>query len=89
VTTGTAIFLMVAAFVYTSLLWAGLFGFAIFGDAPTATLLIGAAVIVASALYIVEREASLARARGKAAAQHQVLGSPEAEVIIVKREDMQ
>jgi hypothetical protein len=64
------------------------FGYVIFSDAPTATLLIGAAVIVASTLYIVEREARLARARGKASAQHQVLGSPEAEVIIVKHEDM-
>ena len=53
---------------------------------PTTTLLIGAAVIVASTLYIVQREARLARARDKAA-QDQVLGSPEAEVIIVKREE--
>jgi drug/metabolite transporter (DMT)-like permease len=79
---------LLAPIQYTSLLWAGFFGYVIFGDAPTAMLLIGAAVIVASTLYIVEREARLARARGKAAAQDQVLGSPEAEVIIVKREDM-
>ncbi len=80
---------LLAPIQYTSLLWAGFFGYVIFSDAPTVTLLIGAAVIVASTLYIVEREARLARARGKAAAQDQVLGSPEAEVIIVKREDMQ
>ncbi len=79
---------LLAPIQYTSLLWAGFFGYVIFSDAPTMTLLIGAVVIVASALYIIEREARLARARGKAAAQHQVLGSPEAEVIIVKREDM-
>jgi len=79
---------LLAPIQYTSLLWAGFFGYAIFGDAPTATLLIGAAVIVASTLYIVEREARLARARGKAP-QDQVLGSPEAEVIIVKGEDRQ
>jgi drug/metabolite transporter (DMT)-like permease len=78
---------LLAPIQYTSLLWATFFGYAIFGNAPTATLLIGAAVIVASTLYIVEREARLARARGKAAARDQVLGSPEAEVIIVKRED--
>ena len=78
---------LLAPIQYTSLLWAGCFGYVIFGNAPTVTLLIGAAVIAASALYIVEREARLARARGKAA-QDQVLGSPEAEVIIVKREDM-
>ena len=79
---------LLAPIQYTSLLWAGLFGFAIFGDAPTATLLIGAAVIVASTLYIVEREARLARSRGRAETpRRQVLGSPEAEVIIVERED--
>jgi drug/metabolite transporter (DMT)-like permease len=78
---------LLAPIQYTSLLWAGFFGYAIFGNVPTTTLLIGAAVIVASTLYIVQREARLARARGKAA-QDQVLGSPEAEVIIVKREDM-
>jgi drug/metabolite transporter (DMT)-like permease len=79
---------LLAPIQYTSLLWAGFFGYLIFDNVPTTTLLIGAAVIIASTLYIVEREARLARTRGKAAAQHQVLGSPEAEVIIVKREDM-
>jgi drug/metabolite transporter (DMT)-like permease len=78
---------LLAPIQYTSLLWAGFFGYVIFGNSPTLTLLVGAAVIVGSALYIVEREARLARARGKAAAPDQVLGSPEAEVIIVKRED--
>jgi len=77
---------LLAPIQYTSLLWAGFFGYLIFDNVPTTTLLIGAAVIVASTLYIVEREARLARARGKAA-QDQVLGSPEAEVIIVKREE--
>ncbi|HUL06663.1 MAG TPA: DMT family transporter [Candidatus Acidoferrum sp.] len=77
---------LLAPIQYTSLLWASFFGYAIFGDAPTPMLLLGAAVIVASTLYIVEREARLARLRGKAA-RDQVLGSPEAEVIIVKRED--
>lgn len=78
---------LLAPIQYTSLLWATLLGYLIFGDAPTLTLLIGAAVIMASTLYIVEREARLARARGKTPAQDQVLGSPEAEVIIVKHED--
>jgi len=77
---------LLAPIQYTSLLWAGFFGYLIFDNVPTTTTLIGAAVIVASTLYIVEREARLARARGKAA-QDQVLGSPEAEVIIVKREE--
>lgn len=78
---------LLAPIQYTSLLWASCLGYLIFDNVPTTTLLIGAAVIAASTLYIVQREARLARARGKAA-RHQVLGSPEAEVIIVEREDM-
>ena len=46
---------LLAPIQYTSLLWAGFFGYAIFGNVPTTTLLIGAAVIVASTLYIVQR----------------------------------
>jgi len=41
---------------YSSLLWATLFGWAIFGTLPNAALWIGAPVIVASGLYILWRE---------------------------------
>ncbi len=41
---------------YSSLLWATLFGWAIFGTLPSAALWIGAPVIVASGLYILWRE---------------------------------
>ena len=52
---------LLAPIQYTSLLWATMFGFLIFHDKPTGTLLIGAGIIIASTLYIVEREARLAR----------------------------
>jgi drug/metabolite transporter (DMT)-like permease len=46
----------VVPFNYLSLVWATLLGFAIWGDVPTTHLLIGAAVVVASGLYILWRE---------------------------------
>lgn len=54
---------LLAPIQYTSLLWASLFGFLVFHDKPTVTLLVGAGIIIASTLYIVEREARLARQR--------------------------
>ncbi|MEM7224799.1 MAG: DMT family transporter [Pseudomonadota bacterium] len=55
--TGEASF--VAPFDYTKLLLAGLLGFLLFGEVPDATGLVGAAVIVASTVYIARREAQL------------------------------
>ncbi len=43
-------------FYYLSLAWAIGFGFVIWGDVPTRALLIGAAVIVVSGLYLIWRE---------------------------------
>jgi drug/metabolite transporter (DMT)-like permease len=47
----------VAPFDYARLLFAGLIGFAVFDEVPDAWTLTGAAVIVASTLYIARREA--------------------------------
>ncbi len=47
---------VVAPFEYTGMLWAVGFGWAVFGDVPTADILTGAAVIIASGLYILHRE---------------------------------
>lgn len=52
-----------APFTYSSLLWAILFGFLVFGDVPTAWTILGALLIVAASLYIMHRE--LVRGRGK------------------------
>ena len=48
---------MLAPIDYTGLLWAILFGFVLWDEVPTWTVLGGAAVVVASTLYIAEREA--------------------------------
>ena len=47
---------MVSPFKYVTLVWAVLFGLLLWGDAPGASVLIGAALIVASGLYILHRE---------------------------------
>jgi len=46
----------VAPFGYTTLIWANLFGIVAFGELPSAATLTGAAVIVASGIYIFYRE---------------------------------
>ncbi len=46
----------VVPFNYLSLVWATILGFAIWGDRPTETLLLGSSVVVASGLYIMWRE---------------------------------
>lgn len=46
----------VAPFEYSALLWATLIGFLVWGELPDRYTLVGAAVIVASGLYIVYRE---------------------------------
>lgn len=47
---------MLAPFNYSGLLWATLLGWLLFGDLPDGWTLAGAAVIVASGLYILQRE---------------------------------
>ena len=47
---------IVSPFQYTSILWGLVFGYAVFGDLPDAIMLIGAAIVVASGLYILYRE---------------------------------
>jgi drug/metabolite transporter (DMT)-like permease len=47
---------VVSPFEYTSIVWAVLFDLAVMGDAPVSTTLIGAAIVVASGLYIYHRE---------------------------------
>lgn len=49
---------LVVPFSYTSLLWATLFGFAVFGTLPDQWTLLGASLIIASGLYIFYREAA-------------------------------
>jgi drug/metabolite transporter (DMT)-like permease len=43
-------------FEYTALLWAALYGYALWGDLPDRFTLLGAAILVGSGLYILRRE---------------------------------
>jgi drug/metabolite transporter (DMT)-like permease len=46
----------VMPFFYLSLVWASILGFAIWGEVPTVSLVIGSAVVVASSLFLLWRE---------------------------------
>ena len=46
----------VAPFQYLSLVWALIIGFAVWGDVPTASLLIGSAIVVGSGIFLFWRE---------------------------------
>jgi drug/metabolite transporter (DMT)-like permease len=59
----------VVPFNYLSLVWATILGFLVWGDAPTDDLLIGAAVVVGSGLYILWRETVRQRERALLAAK--------------------
>jgi drug/metabolite transporter (DMT)-like permease len=50
---------VVVPYQYTMIIWAVLFGYAVFGDVPSIATLIGAAIIVAAGLYIFLRERKL------------------------------
>ena len=47
---------ILSPFIYTQLLWAATLGFVVFGDVPDRWTLAGAAIVVASGLYLVHRE---------------------------------
>ncbi|MDZ4093908.1 MAG: DMT family transporter [Paracoccaceae bacterium] len=47
---------IVAPMQYSQMIWAAIFGYAIFGESPDQMTLVGAAVIIASGIYIVLRE---------------------------------
>jgi drug/metabolite transporter (DMT)-like permease len=52
---------IVVPYQYTTIVWAVVFGYLVFGDVPDAAMLIGAAVIIASGLFILARERRLSR----------------------------
>ncbi len=51
----------IAPFNYTNLLWSVIFGFIVFGDLPDRYTMLGAAIIVASGLYVLHRSQIRAR----------------------------
>jgi drug/metabolite transporter (DMT)-like permease len=50
----------VAPFYYFMLLWSAMLGFAVWGDVPTVSLLIGSAIVVGSGLFLLWRESKKA-----------------------------
>jgi len=46
----------IAPFEYTALVWATLLGYLVWGELPDGITLIGAAIVIASGLYIIYRE---------------------------------
>jgi len=56
---------VIAPFEYTTMIWALLFGWFVFGDLPTTTMLIGAAIVAATGVFIVWREHRIGMMRSK------------------------
>nr|WP_281409334.1 DMT family transporter [Microvirga terricola] len=56
---------VIAPFEYTTMIWALLFGWFVFGDLPTLTMVIGASIVAATGLFIVWREHHLGVQRAR------------------------
>ncbi len=52
---------MIAPFDYTALIWGTLIGWLVWQELPGANVWLGAAVVIASGLYIIHREAGARR----------------------------
>jgi drug/metabolite transporter (DMT)-like permease len=52
---------VVVLYQYTMILWAVMFGYAVFGDVPSLAMALGAAIIIGAGLYIFLRERELGR----------------------------
>jgi drug/metabolite transporter (DMT)-like permease len=52
---------VVVPYQYSMIVWAVMFGYAVFGDVPSAATIVGAAIIIAAGLYIFIREQQLGR----------------------------
>lgn len=53
----------VASFDYTGMIWAIVLGYWLFGEVPTAMVLIGSAIVAAAGLFVIWRERELDRGR--------------------------
>jgi drug/metabolite transporter (DMT)-like permease len=58
---------VVAPFDYTSMVWALVLGYVMFGEMPTVTIILGSAIIAAAGLFVIWREHQLALARRRLA----------------------
>lgn len=57
---------VVAPFDYSGMIWAALIGYLVWGDIPGTNVWVGVAIVAASGVYIVRREANLGLRRGVA-----------------------
>jgi drug/metabolite transporter (DMT)-like permease len=71
---------VVAPFDYTSMIWALVLGYLMFGEMPTTMIVLGSAIIAAAGLFVIWREHQLALARRLKAA-----GSPAATAATAHR----
>jgi drug/metabolite transporter (DMT)-like permease len=75
----------IAPFYYLSLIWASILGFAIWGEVPTISLVIGSVVVVASGLFLLWRENN-ARRRAIAQASTTQASTTQASTTQAKRD---
>jgi drug/metabolite transporter (DMT)-like permease len=66
---------ILSPFIYTQLVWAVMLGYLVFGDVPNQWTLAGAGIVIASGLYILDRERKMhsleaTRATSEAAGPH-------------------
>ncbi|HZD26849.1 MAG TPA: DMT family transporter, partial [Alphaproteobacteria bacterium] len=66
----------VAPFKYLSLVYAGIYGFLLWGDVPGPSKLVGMALVAGSGLYVLHRETRLAR-RARVAARAAALAAED------------
>jgi drug/metabolite transporter (DMT)-like permease len=61
----------VASFEYVSMLWGISFGFLVFGEVPTASVVLGGGIVIAASIFIIfrERQLGIQRARERKAAR--------------------
>jgi drug/metabolite transporter (DMT)-like permease len=52
---------VVVPYQYSMIVWAVMFGYFVFGDVPSAPMIVGAAIIIGAGLYIFLRERKLGR----------------------------
>lgn len=72
---------IIAPFQYSQMIWGVVFGFVVFGDLPTAGVVIGSGIVIASGLFIIHRELTLAKQARAASVEDQSLPpSPGAPV---------
>ena len=67
---------MLAPFDYSSMIFAMLIGWVVFGEVPTLTILIGAALVIAGGVLIIWRERQLGLDRSKSKPANAPSGTP-------------